>query len=279
VLVAGGPENQCRPSVAFVKGNYLVAWMGYSERYAIWCARLSTDGKLLDRQPVALAEDKPSAVQQTWNPVVAAGAVSALAVALSQGRFRSYDRPFPEATAVAMPDGRPGKPMVKLHEKANLLLGFRTGTQSPVAVWTGSAFLVAFPACDQAKGVGKLDAVAVIRADGKGVDLGGEPELVALADNRLKKNPRVSIAFDGKRCLLTEDVATNDTRIVVRGCFLSADGKPLDGEKGAFPIAGDEKIEAMQGFAAAGAEGTFLAVWSEPRGVDDVKVVARIVKP
>jgi hypothetical protein len=36
--------------------------------------------------------------------------------------------------------------------------------------------------------------------------------------------------------------------------------------------------EAMQGFAAAGGEGSFLVVWSEPRGVDDVKVAAKIVK-
>jgi hypothetical protein len=54
-LVAGGEHNQCRPSVAFAKGNYLVVWMGFVKNYGIYGARVSPDGKRQDNAPLALA--------------------------------------------------------------------------------------------------------------------------------------------------------------------------------------------------------------------------------
>jgi hypothetical protein len=45
-----------------------------------------------------------------------------------------------------------------------------------------------------------------------------------------------------------------------------------------FVIAGDDGKEAMQGFAAAGPKGACLATYVEIRGLDDYKVMARIVK-
>ena len=45
-----------------------------------------------------------------------------------------------------------------------------------------------------------------------------------------------------------------------------------------FLIAGDGGLNAMQGNACAGPDGTFLVVYAEARAVEDTKVVAKVVK-
>jgi hypothetical protein len=158
----------------------------------------------------------------------------------------------------------------------------------PGAAWTGKGFLVCTPPGGNPKGAGQAykrkDCVAIWALDAQG-KTSGEPAFVAFGPERLNGGPCVSLAFDGERCLLTEDVIIGSGRsktetllTQVHGCFLSPEGKPLDGGK-TFVISGnDAKTYCFQGFACAGPKGQFLAVCSEARGVDDVKIVARVVK-
>jgi len=64
----------------------------------------------------------------------------------------------------------------------------------------------------------------------------------------------------------------------VRGWVFSPDGKLLEGGTDGIVLAGDPAKDAIEGSACAGPKGTFLLVYAEPRGVDDTKVVAKIVK-
>ena len=60
ILIAGGVNNQCRPSVAGAGGGFLVVWTdwtppGYSPR----AARLSAAGRVLDRRPIEVFTAPP----------------------------------------------------------------------------------------------------------------------------------------------------------------------------------------------------------------------------
>ncbi|MFC1672268.1 hypothetical protein ACFL01_03940, partial [Planctomycetota bacterium] len=70
-------------------------------------------------------------------------------------------------------------------------------------------------------------------------------------------------------------------RFGVYGWLLStegSDGKVLDGGTKGFPIAIEKGRDQHLATASGGPAGTFLVVYSVPRGINDVKVVARIVK-
>ena len=124
--------------------------------------------------------------------------------------------------------------------------------------------------------------VCTVDVQGKGT---GGPEFVVFNGERLNQGPCVSLAFDGERCLLTEDVILSKKEgrgeallSQVHGCFLSPEGKALDGGK-TFAITNNSaKTYCSQGFACAGPKGQFLVVYSEARGVDDVKIAAQVVK-
>jgi hypothetical protein len=297
VLVAGGEHNQCRPAAVFHQDRYLVVFMGFTTTkggrpdrrgtgYVVRSVRLSPECKPLDAEPTAVSDPKPRF--HNWQPCAAASA-EGVVVGVYQREFgRDSNRVFLGSGWVAMPDGKVGTPIAKVLSSYpkpyhSMACDSRTTHQPTAAVWTGKVYLMAMP-----KGEGRKwrppDDVAVFRLDPQGKDL-GNPEIVgSFGGHRILKNPRISITFDGERVLLLEDsVRAKDSRgeglarMQVRGAFLSPEGKPL--KEGIF-IAGDNKMrkDCMQGFAAAGPRGEFLAVWSEARGIDDVRIAGRVVK-
>jgi len=58
--LSGGANNQCRPSVAFDGGNFVVAWQDLRDgkAYRIYGARVSAEGKVLDQEGVLLSGAK-----------------------------------------------------------------------------------------------------------------------------------------------------------------------------------------------------------------------------
>jgi hypothetical protein len=190
------------------------------------------------------------------------------------------------AGVLAMPDARPAAPVsvVKAFGAGDnkvLCLDPRKVHHPAGAVWTGTHFILAVPSYVG----GRKDAVAVCAMDAQGKETGAA-DFAQFGPERLNSAPCVSLAFDGEKCLLTEDVIVsggrkggNETLLTqVHGAFLSADGKPLDGGK-TFVISGnDARTYCLQGFAASGPKGQFLAVYTDARGVDNVKITARLVK-
>jgi hypothetical protein len=295
-LVAGGEHNQCRASVAFSKGNYLVAYLSFEGQgapgpagsgYVIRSLRVSPEGKPLDASPAALGSIKDYAI---WNPTAAAGGENMLVVSY----VKKYGPDYPSniglvAGAAAAADAKPVAPLAFLSAfGTEFCLDPRRVHNPAGAVWTGKQFLVCVPMGRPQRGIGtdhaKQDCVAVWPVDAQGKAAGG-PEFVVFGPERLNGGPCVSLACDGERVLLTEDVILGSGRgkdetllTQVHGCFLSPEGKPLDGGK-PFAISGnDAKTYCFQGFAVAGPKGQFLVVYSEARGVDDVKILARVVK-
>ncbi len=299
-LIAGGAHNQCRPASAFCKGSYAVAFLSFEGKgapgagqsgYVLRSVRVSPDGKLVDDAPVALSDTKMKL--KVWNPIAAAGTDGVLVAAYDGEYGPDYKSVGISAGVVAMPDGKPVSPVARvgalLGNYANLCLGNRLVHHPPGAAWTGSQFLVCVPSGGSAQGAGKpfkgKDCVVVCSVDAQGKS-SGDPEFTVFARERLNSAPCVSLAFDGERCLVTEDVIIGQGRgaknevlqTQVLGCFLAPDGKPL-GDGKPFSVSNNPaRTYCSQGFAASGPKGCFLAVWSAARGIDNVKVAARVIK-
>ena len=120
LAVSAGPHNEARPAVAFAAGNYAVVWMDARQYpvYGIYCARVSPDGQLLDKEPIALdvkdeakiAKFRPPAAQWLgehdywWNglasrylPAIAASGKHCLVAYTKEYPFASSGRPKPTA--------------------------------------------------------------------------------------------------------------------------------------------------------------------------------------
>jgi hypothetical protein len=94
--------------------------------------------------------------------------------------------------------------------------------------------------------------------------------------------PRQALAYDGRNFLLAVQCSQllkgGEIRAHVYGCRIAPDGKPLDDLKTGFAIADEAGRDHILPAAAAGPEGVCLVVYSEARGIDDTKLLARIVK-
>jgi hypothetical protein len=290
VLVAGGENNQARPTTAFAGGNYLVAWQGFSgdgldgdgkTGYRVCGARVSPEGKPLDqaRGPErgnraegvldaggTVWVDFPRAGYEVVNPVLVPAGDKALL--LVQSARNAYGPNC--VTMVSGADGKvAGKPAALASDHKE-----KAGRVGPVAAsWSGAGGVAVGAG-------GEFTAVAwPVSAAGAG---GGPEKLQRI--NMLEPHllPQFSLAFDGERHLLVaEDTAKDKVRVM--GLYLSADGK-VEGAKGDKEIAarmfviGEGKHNCLQGVACAGPKGCCLVVCADVRGLDDMKLVARIVK-
>jgi hypothetical protein len=90
-----------------------------------------------------------------------------------------------------------------------------------------------------------------------------------------------ALASDGNTFLLLAEWPQlrqdGRVRMQVRGWRLGPDAKPQDDADTGFILAADERRDQLSPAVAAGPQGIFLAVWSERRGPDDIKVVAQRV--
>ncbi|MCS6849912.1 MAG: hypothetical protein NZ700_01940 [Gemmataceae bacterium] len=292
LTLAGGKHNQCRPDVAFAKGNYFVAWMEYDNgAYGIQGIRVAPDGKKLDARPVVIARfdlknlGNFAAASQALLPVLSANRNGDLLSAFHADSMHYYRyvgrRPIDAATG--QPFGAPPSP--RPQEKLVPGVGARAygGTAIALALGTDNGLLVG-----RAPGEPARKDVVVYQLSRTG-DVVGFQELGSTlslgATNPFL--PRPGVAFAGDRYLVVSDClcaiggdsnrnipATLYTRVL--GWKLQPDGKVEDAN--GFLIAGTEKRECLLPAVAAGPERTWLVVYSENRGIDDVKLVGRLVK-
>lgn len=279
-LVAGGAHNQCFPDVAFSGGQYVVVWQafvgeppdgtekdGVRSGYRIFGTTVSSAGKVAAPGGASLVNRND--MRLLMRPAVAAVngrvLVAFNAYALRGPRYNSIgtvwvDGASGKAGAVQweVPKGR--------HDDA--LEG------NPLALaWGRDGGL----ALSRSEGLNDFKAWRVEASGARVLPHAG------MAKQQQKGfSPWCSVASDGERYLVTRDhiAAKKPMQVLgVQARFLPADWKGGDLNAGVFPVAGDGQKSCLQGEAAAGDKGTFLVTYAEARGVDDVKVVARLVKP
>jgi hypothetical protein len=277
-LVSGGPHNQCLPTVAHAGGNYHAAWQSWVEdgalpgfgSYEVRASRVSADGKMLDAGGIPLVG--ATAVQ----PVLACHPEGGL-VLMVIGRAKGPLEQGVNNPGFLRIDPGTGLP----RGSVKYFQGTKTTNKN---TWNQNYTPGVVLAKDGAGMVtmnGWKGGVTCFRFDGDGNRLG---EWLKFRDDT--RNSAFGLAFDGERALMTYDIPAKDKpssgpslyRMAVWGWTFSSDGKMIEGGQSGFSIATDKSKDCMQAVPCAGRKGAFLVVYAEARGVENTKVVARIVK-
>lgn len=293
-LVAGGEHNQCRPDVAFAKGNYFAVWMGFENgAYGVYGTRVSPEGRPLDAKPAAVAvfdRKNPSDPIQAVLPVVSAnrdGELLSAFFVVDMYRSRYLGR-RPLDAATGQPTGSapsPKPPGTNAPGMSGTVYKDRTAA---LALGPGGAVTASRTKEERS---GKDFSVALLSKTGEApiIQELGSSSIVNDWFKPLQYRP--AVVFDGKSFLLVSDCLGSagdkkkglspSLRDHVRyarilGWRLSPDGK-VEADDG-FAVAGEAGRECLLPAAAAGPDGASLVVYSEVRGADDVKVLARVVK-
>ena len=276
VLVSGGENNQCRPDVAFAKGNYHVAWMHFGGYYSVLNARVSPDGKLLDAKGQEVFDFKKGTSYQAINPTLISNGSDLIARcdAVTE-RYTNGD------TTLRALDGATGSAtgaIVKYKQE-----GF-VETFSGFVSFGKDGFLLsstkaAFGGKPSPIVLARLDK-ALAPADGALVaDASGLPKsgyLTPFIDRGPMPVCRYGIVFDGNDYVVVSEVGVKERQIV--GWRVSAEGKLQGDARRGFDIAVVPGKNEILPCVASGPKGVCLVVYSEIRGADDVKVLARIAK-
>jgi hypothetical protein len=287
-LVAGGAHNQARPDVAFAKGNYHVLWMGYGgPSYAIYGTRVSPDGKLLGEAPATIAaiksRKKNNFVQATL-PAIAANEKGDLLSAFHvRDSFRlTYLARRPVDAATGQPTGTAPTHVAEKNSPGGKGWGGRERTVA-LAMGPDGALSVSTTATTRSAkdlSVGKLSLTGeVLDVEEVGSSLSIDAKFKPFAS-------RLATTWIGNGYVVVGDVlgargkkkrrpSAADYYARVLCWRMAADGAP-QGE--AIAVAGEPGRECLLPDVSGGPNGGCLVVYSEVRGVDDVKVVARIVK-
>jgi len=267
-LVAGGAGNQCRPDVAFAKGNYVVVWQGYANGYGVYSARVSPAGRVLDAKAQTIGAFGQGIKNQVITPAVASNGTDVLAAMspISQ----QYTRSCLTVGSIDAASGKwTGVPVKPTSQKGDLR-GEMIRTPL-VAVGAGEAVVLV-------RSTTRGALLSLRRFDKSGKKL-GESDLGKQSAGFFL--PRYALAFDGTDYLVASGVAVvsgrrggQTVRTQVRGWRVAPDGKV----QGDFEIAANAGKDQMLPALATGPKGTCLAVYSEVRGADNVKVMARVVR-
>jgi hypothetical protein len=285
-VVAAGQHNQCRPDVGFAAGFYLVVWQEFvgdgtpntpGNAYVVRGKRISSNGKPADDQPIEIARIEKES--HALNPVLACQESTALVGftvrAFASGNDYFARRPIDVASGrVLGPTPEPSRNSAKppIHLPASEGEAPRRGVLA----------------------INKADAVTVLHDKVHGAQVwkmaadGKDPQLVArlAAPNKQSRTDTSypvcrALASDGDTFLLLAEWPQlrqdGRVRMQVRGWRLGPDAKPQDDADTGFILAADERRDQLSPAVAAGPQGIFLAVWSERRGPDDIKVVAQRV--
>lgn len=273
ILVAGGEDNQCRPDVAYSGGNYYIVWQaqGVSPKqkwkgYSVQGGRVSPEGKVLDKPadlgvtaaqcnlPVIAAHDGRllTAFNETW-PYVS-GYVARREVDPASGQPKGT---LPATLSYKIPS--PQTKGERLRAPA-LALGTDGGLVVFNPTFTDQLRYGAVLALDRTGGAGTLFHFGYKRDRGK------------------DETPRYSVAAAGDKQFLVVGDYSEKGRFLIGGWRFAPDAKPIDDEKTGFVVASDAAKDSILPAVASGPNGACLVVYSEIRGADDVKVLARIVK-
>lgn len=276
-LVAGGAHNQCRAVAIFGNGAYVVVFESFvsgkgpaglpGTGYVPHAVRISAEGKILDKTAVAIGD--LAAKVHTFQPFAVYGGKGVLVVSYNRPFGADYYRPslsgiLAEVSASGLPAASGGA----MSYTELTCIGARSMHQTPAVVWNGKQFLVGVPV--ESSNKGKQNDIGVLQIDEQGKAV-GKPVSIAMTPARQNKNPCVSLSTDAACCLLTTDESDK-----VVGCFLSADGGIVEGNK---PFDISDAARSMHGYASSGLKGSFLAAWCEVKGVDNLKIVCRLVGP
>lgn len=283
IAVAVRPRNQCRPDVGFAAGYYVVVWqelIGEGEpntagtAYVVRAIRLHRDGKLAEPQPIELARLEKE--NHAFGPVIACWHKQVLTAfyvtSFASGNDYLARRAIDVETGCAL--GKQPEPS-------------RTSNKNPIRLPSGDALRSAVLAMNKDEAVTVLvgNWLEVWRMDCDGTN---PQHVVSLARSTASKLadvryfPRISLAASEQAYFLVTEwprriQPAGRLRMEIRGWRLGRGGQALDDAEAGLVVAADSRHDQLLPAAAPGPQGVFLIVYSERRGPDDLKVLARLV--
>ncbi|MBA4387168.1 MAG: hypothetical protein C0404_04245 [Verrucomicrobia bacterium] len=273
ILVAGGEDNQCRPDVAYSGDNYYVVWQAQGvspaqkwKGYSILGGRVSPEGKVLDK-PAELGVNQ----SQCNLPAVASHNGNLLtAFNVTREYVWGYVARREVDSASGQPKGAP--PVPSLHGVPVPNMKGETLRTPALVLGPEGGLLVVGSAH-------KFQWMCSVLAVDKSGGVKGDVRTLGPKDDRHYNTPRLAVAAAGEKQFLVVEDYLGKGRFNICGWRVSADGTPVDdANKVGFGIAVDPAKDSILPAVASGPDGACLVVYSEVRGADDVKVLARIVK-
>jgi hypothetical protein len=266
-------------------GSYLMVYQnfggkgfpGYGAGYGIESVRVASDGKASAPQRLKLALGSPDG--QEIDPAVASRGGEALVLGVKHlgGEFGDTYLGWRTVDAKGVFIDKPLPNLSERDQPKSATFGdTRDGVRVRYSAAMGTdGYLAAAGGRYYRGGNFRLYRIGLTG------DLVGNPEYVQWVGKEWPAMlPCVSLTFDGEKFLLAGEWANHDKpgRAEIHGYFIGADGKILSDVNKGFTIAADAAKDQVMPAAAGGPKGVSLVVYSENRGVDDVKLVARLVK-
>ncbi|GBD36631.1 hypothetical protein HRbin36_01756 [bacterium HR36] len=304
LIIAQGKHNQCRPDVTFARGYYLITWMGYEgSLYGVQAIRYLPNGKAVDKTPLILARHDPKGTNKSeplvnallpvlaadqQGHVLAAFYKSPLNVREHPGYFRHLAfRSVDVSAGKAIGDPPPPRPTTKLVPGTG---GYPYEELAPALALGKSGALLVCRADSRRmtnKDRHKVLSLCRLSKSGEVISMDAFGSSLILSDSFYPLQMRPCVAFDGQTYLVVSDVLSStkverkhetawERYVRILGWKVEEDGK-LQTEDG-FVVAGTPQRQCLLPAVAAGPQGTWLVVYSEVRGIDNVKVVGRVVK-
>ncbi|MCS7016267.1 MAG: hypothetical protein NZM42_09170 [Gemmatales bacterium] len=297
-VVADGPHNQCRPDVVFSKGYYFVAWMAYARGlYGVHGIRYTPDGERADMTPIVVSRHEPKDATRPGPminallPVLAVEPQGQVVATFFQSILNARDHPgYHRHLAFRVLDpvtGQPTTPLPPIRPNDKLVAGLTGHPYDPLA-----------PALAYGSKTGVLISRAVGRKPQRVLSLSlvsptgevtsvqdfGSPLITSQEFYPLQMRP--GVAHNGKEFVVVSDCLSDvpaqkpDTRppqrfVRILGWKLTDEGTFQDQ---GFVLAGTPERQCLLPAVASGPPGVCLLVYSEVRGMDDTKLVCRLVK-
>lgn len=272
--VASGAHNQCRPDVIFTAGNYYAVWMGFTDGYDVYGARISPAGKVLEPNGRKVADFGKGLGTQAIAPVLALQGdkmlLSVIAARLQYARGTQTLFSIDPAT---------GKSTVL---PAKLNVSNERVRMGALAAGPNGACLVTAGGRGRSGGKYRYRMTCLTPS---GTKVGKSLDLYKRVGGGFMF-PRMVMARVGKNYLFACDYGVLSgnrrtgyrMRTEIHGWRITPDGKVSPNAEKGFVLVASPKHDLVLPALAAGPGGSVLVVCSEVRGPDDVKVICRVVK-
>ena len=267
-VVAGGEHNQCRPDAAFGDGSYHVTWMAFTGKddpaapvagYSVFRCAVPGAGAAAEPKSSTVATGDDATLM--CHPVAATGGgkVWVACIAMSRGWHGTWGLVVQSAgqtatiSAKSLGEGLPN-----------------ADSRGPALASDGSAALVVL--CRNTS-AGEYLQLCRLPAPAGPLAIGGSLSRGHFATS-------YALAFDGGSYLLVADHLDKEKRgghVTVQGWYFAPDGK-AEGDGNGFAVAADPAKDQMLPAVAAGPAGVCLVAYTEVRGADNLKVLAKVVK-
>ncbi|MBA4387397.1 MAG: hypothetical protein C0404_05410 [Verrucomicrobia bacterium] len=272
ITVSGGAHNQAEPRVAWDGKTFVVVWSDFrsGDRYEVFGARVSADGKVLDQQGIPISSDKYLA----RSPAVASAGNGKSMVLWIGATLTFYEGRCTLCSGAFLEDGKVASPVQRYVGGDNRNEDGPSATGSPVCLAAGGqTYLCAWKnETPVGRGIPRDSANAgVFDQSGKRTKwfcLDGKPRQRVFDTAVSWDGSRFAATWDERRCV-GDPYQGNNSYHVVFASRVSAEGEP-DGKP--VQLSGSFESPAAKATVASDGAGATLVAYEKHPVTGDVPI-------